>query len=118
MMTDYISKQDAVSAVEFGITYASAINIETGEWTELFKNENDELREAIKRIRDLPPAETMPVRHARWIKPTGMMPPEHHGHYECSECGTWAGRDWLRPWKEVLLTDFCPGCAAKMDGEE
>jgi len=24
---------------------------------------------------------------AEWIKPTGMMPPEYHGHYECSSCG-------------------------------
>lgn len=55
----------------------------------------------------------------RWIKPTGMMPPEHHGHYECSECGAWAMRPWLRPWKGVVLTDFCPACGIPMrkDGD-
>ena len=55
----------------------------------------------------------------RWIKPTGMMPPEHHGHYECSECGAWAMRPWLRPRKGVVLTDFCPACGIPMlkDGE-
>lgn len=116
MADKYIRKSDAVDAVEFGITLASAINTETGERTELFQRENDELREAVKRIKDIEPADVAPVRYGRWIKPTGMMPPEHHGHYECSECGAWAGRDWLRPWREVLLTDFCPNCGAKMDG--
>lgn len=54
----------------------------------------------------------------KWIKPTGMMPPEYHGHYECSECGFWAMRDWYRPWKGVVLSKFCGGCGAEMEGEE
>ena len=61
MQTEYISKADAVDAVEFGITLASAINIETGEWTELFQRENDELREAVKRIKDIEPADVVQV---------------------------------------------------------
>ena len=51
----------------------------------------------------------------KWIKPTGMMPPEHHGHYECSECGFWAMRDWAKPWKGVVLSKFCGGCGAEME---
>lgn len=58
---EYISKADAVDAVEFGITLASAINIETGERTELFQRENDELREAVKRIKDIEPADVVQV---------------------------------------------------------
>lgn len=54
------------------------------------------------------------LKKAEWIKPTGMMPPEYHGHYECSSCGTWAGRNWLRPWKGILLTKYCPGCGKEM----
>ena len=54
----------------------------------------------------------------RWIKPKGMMPPEHHGHYECSICGAWAGRNWLKPWKEIQLSNFCPNCGAKMEVKE
>ena len=61
--------------------------------------------------------ETEERKTGRWIKPKGMMPPEHHGHYECSECGAWAGRNWLRPWKEIQLSNFCPNCGAKMEGE-
>lgn len=60
-MSDYISRQDAVGAVEFGITLASAINIETRERTELFQRENDELREAVKRIKDIKPADVVQV---------------------------------------------------------
>ena len=48
----------------------------------------------------------------RWIRATGMMPPEHFGHYECSECGFWAVRDWLN--KKILFTDYCPCCGLKM----
>ena len=33
-----------------------------------------------------PVVDAVPVVHGRWIKMTGMMPPEYHGHYECSEC--------------------------------
>ena len=33
-----------------------------------------------------PTIDAVPVRHGRWVKMTGMMPPEYHGHYECSEC--------------------------------
>lgn len=75
MTDEYVRKQDAVSAVEFGITYASAINIETGEWTELFKNENDELREAIKRIHDMPSADVVPVsayKQVMWERDTAV----------------------------------------------
>ena len=61
MANGYILREDAVGAVEFGITLASAINIETGERTELFQRENDELREAVKRIKDIKPADVAPV---------------------------------------------------------
>lgn len=33
-----------------------------------------------------PTVDAKPVRHGRWIKMTGMLPPEYHGHYCCSEC--------------------------------
>ena len=49
----------------------------------------------------------------KWFKPTGMMPPEHHGHYECSICGGWALRDWLR--NRIVLSDYCPVCGARME---
>lgn len=110
MSDEYVRKQDAVSAVEFGITLASAINIETGEWTELFQRENDELREAVERIKDIKPADVIPVVHAHWIRHDdadvveGYYVPE----YECSKCRAWKKDD----------SDFCPDCGAKMDEKE
>ena len=117
MANDYIRKQDAVDRMNhYGSIWM--------EYTEAM-SKHEVAEQALKAskqavidvLENLPSADVAPVVHARWIKPTGMMPPEYHGHYECSACGTWAGRDWLRPWKEVLLTDHCPGCGAKMDGD-
>ena len=63
-------------------------------------------------LANMPPAE--PERKTgRWIKPTGMMPPEYHGHYECSECGAWAMCTYHK--SNVKLTRYCPGCGSKME---
>ena len=61
MADEYIRKAEAIEAVDFGITLASAINLETGEWSELFKRENDELRKAIERIQKIEPADVVQV---------------------------------------------------------
>ncbi len=53
---DTVYRQAAIDAVEFGITYAKAFDTKTGEMTELFKGSNEELRKAVKRLRELPPA--------------------------------------------------------------
>ena len=67
--------------------------------------------EAMSRV---PAADVEQVRRGRWIKMTGMMPPEFTGHYSCSEC------DWFCKKHSIRETefDFCPGCGAKMIGEE
>lgn len=54
-------------------------------------------------------------RHGRWIKMTGMMPPEYHGHYECSEC-QWHMKGIRSSWTREEELDYCPNCGAKMDG--
>lgn len=109
MSEEYIRKADAVDAVEFGITLVSAINIETGERTELFQRENDELREAAKRIKDIEPADVVQVVHGKW-KYKGVCGIENNiaiRRYKCSEC------------REDIVCDypynFCPNCGAKMD---
>lgn len=63
---------------------------------------------------------TRPEQKAgKWIKPTGMMPPEYMGVYRCSECGEIAMRDW-KELHHQTLTKYCPNCGAKMlkEGEE
>ena len=104
MADEYIRKADAVDAVEFGITLASAINIETGERTELFQRENDELREAVKRIKDIEPADVAPVRHARWENYSPIT-------IKCSRCG-----HVIHDWR-YSECKYCPNCGARMDGE-
>lgn len=54
---DSISRKDAIDAVEFGITYAKAIDVNTGESKELFKEGNDALKKAVERLKELPSAE-------------------------------------------------------------
>ena len=55
--SDCISRQAAIEAVKFGITYAKAIDVNTGESKELFKEGNDALKKASERIKDLPSAQ-------------------------------------------------------------
>ena len=61
-----IDADAAIEAVEFGITYAKAVNKETGEVRELFKQSNEELRKAVERIKALPSAE--PEAISKWKK--------------------------------------------------
>lgn len=56
-MKDPIERQDAIDAVEFGITYAKAFDVNTGESKELFKEGNDALKKAAERLKELPPAQ-------------------------------------------------------------
>lgn len=56
-MDELISRQSAIDAVEFGITYAKAIDVNTGESKELFKEGNDALSKAVERLKELPSAE-------------------------------------------------------------
>ena len=56
-MSDLISRQVAIDTVEFGVTYAKAINKSTGEVKELFKEGNKALNEAVERLKELPSAQ-------------------------------------------------------------
>lgn len=67
-----------------------------------------------KAVDEAPTVDATPVVHGRWYVPKGMMPPEHHGRYRCSVCGHMAMYE--RPGRE-FLSDYCPNCGAKMDGD-
>ena len=69
-MDDIVSRSAAIDAVEFGITYAKAVNKETGEIRELFKEGNDELIKAVERIKELPSAQPEP----QWIPCSERLP--------------------------------------------
>lgn len=100
MADDYIKRSDAVFAVQKRIEQIGMGN-------------NPYVCSIRQAVRDAPAADVKSVRHGRWVKMTGMMPPEFHGHYSCSEC------DWFCKNQSVKETefDFCPGCGAKMREE-
>lgn len=68
-------------------------------------------------IDEQPTIDAAPVVHGRWVKMTGMLPPEYHGHYECSEC-QWHMKGLRNSWtrEEELL--YCPNCGTKMEAED
>lgn len=64
-------------------------------------------------LKAIPAVDAAPVAHGRWIKMTGMMPPEYHGHYECSEC-QWHMKGLRNSWTREEEMTYCPNCGAKM----
>ena len=106
---DMISRQAAINAVEFGITYAKAIDVNTGESKELFKEGNDALKKASERIKDLPSAqpERETAKFIRWMecKKTDNYI-SYTPHCKCSKCGT-----------EFIITTikYCYMCGARME---
>lgn len=59
--------------------------------------------------------EALSERTGEWIKATGMMPPEFHGHHCCSECGNFANMEPPFGNREDL-SKFCHNCGADMRG--
>lgn len=111
-MNDLIDRQAAIDAVEFGITFAKVIDKSTGEVKELFREGNDSLTAAIKRIKNLPSAQpdSLVRSSARW------MSVGHKRARICSHCF----RD--EPYKfadhDADIYDFCPHCGAKMEVDD
>lgn len=58
-----------------------------------------------------------PAMHGRWIKMTGMLPPEYHGHYCCSECG-WHMKGIRNSWTREEEFLYCPHCGVKMEAND
>ncbi len=79
-MSEYIKKED----VE---------NIMLGSWGE----------SALWKIRYLPAADVVEVRHGRWINVKSDI-----NLAECSECGI----------RVIGKPNYCPDCGAKMDGDK
>lgn len=54
-----------------------------------------------------------PVRHGRWVKLTGAMPPEYFGRHFCSLCESAA--PYYQTSNIERLSPWCPECGAQMD---
>ena len=99
-MSDLISRAAAIAKVEKARKAARTL---TGmDFVMMLKNQ--------------PAVDATPVIHGRWIKMVGMMPPEYHGHYECSEC-QWHMKGLRNSWTREEEMNYCPNCGAKMDEE-
>lgn len=75
--------------------------------------ENPEI--CTQEINSIPAADVAPVVHARWIswEEAGNFVPSPDRH-ECSVCHD-AAQVLVNGFE--LLSDYCPNCGAKMDGE-
>lgn len=108
---DTISRKAAIDAVEFGITYAKAINKETGEVTELFEESNAELREAADRIKQLPPAQPE-SDSGRWERHYSRPGVYADLYWHCSKCGYKTDYQYAN-----VNHRYCPNCGRKMKRE-
>ena len=64
---------------------------------------------AMEIVASAPAADVTPVVHGRWI---------YKGEYAvCMECGGRSGTQYDGVEPIPLMTQFCPNCGAKMDGE-
>lgn len=80
-------------------------------------NTVDLTRKQIKALNDAIAILTIEQKRGRWVKMTGMMPPEYHGHYECSEC-QWHMKGLRNSWTREEEMAYCPNCGAKMEEVE
>lgn len=106
-MSDYIKREDAESGVgyvgidkDYFVSVKEVLNI-TAETGAL---------ETQARVRELPPADVVEVRHGHWLL-------DSSGAEFCSECGEYPfddGEYHISGWS----SKYCPNCGAKMDGEE
>lgn len=74
-------------------------------------DKHEAISECIKAVEERPTADVRENVKGEWVKMTGMMPPEYHGHYECSLCG-WHLSHHARTLETEF--DFCPHCGADM----
>lgn len=79
--------------------------------------EANRIMDCIKAVKELPAVDAAPVVHGRWEKMTGMMPPEYHGHYCCSECG-WHMKGLRNSWTREEELPYCPQCGARMGDKD
>ena len=98
-MDDLISRKALLKEYEWLMTQTSDCN-------------KPVLQEHIDRINRQPAVDAEPVRHGKWLKPSGMLPPECHDKKRCSVCGNFALHDRLG---RVIASNYCPNCGAKME---
>ena len=111
-MTEYITKEQAISVVKEAIANIANSDSETVNLADL----EIETQMTITDYTDA--ADVAPVVHARWETPMALIQCSHCGfgmfpdgyYFDHGVC-VHANESWFRP-------DYCPQCGARMDGEE
>lgn len=103
---DLISRTAAIDELKKMVEYHSVHDVFRGEL--LYYTSTKTMLECLSAV------DAAPVVHGRWIKMTGMMPPEYHGHYQCSKCA-WHMKGLRNSWTREEEFAYCPNCGAKMD---
>lgn len=112
-MDDYISRQEAIKSLLELTTFKTKREL-VERIESSIADENGWIggvAECMDEIEDLPSADVQPVRHGHWIH-DGLDIPHGVDWMHCSECGK---RDKYCP---AAMTNYCPNCGAKMDGEQ
>ena len=99
-MKDLIDRQAAIKAIHYEFD-------ECLVWDESGQHTADEMENILT---SLPSADVQPVRHGHWVH-DGLDIPHGVDWMHCSECGR---RDKYCP---AAMTNYCPSCGARMDGE-
>ena len=93
-MAEYIKKEDIEQKIQDGLN-----NLGLGH----------DAIEVLGMIYEMPAADVVTVRHARWEKVAWW---QHKNHYECNECSVCGCRV-----KPKFTYNYCPNCGCRMDGD-
>lgn len=123
-MAEYIEREAAIDAI---------MKVYVGTAGYKARERVFEAEEAVHR---LPVADVAPVVHGRWIEHEETQE-DAYSHHKCSECNVNAPfyykmrEDWDEgmdgEWYSIglvddgineYLTDYCPNCGARMDGDD
>lgn len=91
-MTDYISREAAIAAVD--------------NYSHVYFPRNK------RKLEEIPAADVRPVRRGKWAKE--LHPNVRYNQYKCSICGEFSGHD-SEGW--IWAPNFCPHCGADMREE-
>lgn len=98
-MSDYISREAAQDSVQKHFDDGGFDGYTDGQLM-------------MTRIRDIPAADVVEVRHERWDL---AKDPFGAGYVKCSRCGYKHCPEYY-PDGSAIMHLFCPSCGAKMDG--
>ncbi|MBP3798013.1 MAG: hypothetical protein J6I46_09615 [Ruminococcus sp.] len=105
-MDEYIRREAVVKEIKSRI-YAADDAWESGY--------NTAMAEIMEWIKHIPSADVQPVKHGRWIIDYAEGTKIYHAH--CSECGKEPNNHIGGDYYIDKLSDFCPNCGARMDGD-